>query len=165
MYSLICVMLVSTQPNINFSRKMSKTPEFKITPSSPEHNAISTVFRNKSQSCVTENTNENKSLVQSPIPNLDHLLNTYKKEQESIYSQRDPEENPESDAEVEEKQPIKKVSWKTAFSNSGSKEKKVKSLTIKSRHQQARETKTSKILMPVLQVSVPILAVSNTQIP
>ena len=155
-------MLAPTQPNINFSRRIPKTPEFKITPSSPERNAILTVFRNKSQSCVTENTIEDKSLlVQTSIPNLDHLLNTYKKEQESIHSQQDAEANPESDAEAEEKQPIKKVSWKMAFSDSGSKEKKVKSLTIKSRHQQARETRTSKILMPVLNVSLLVPTVSQ----
>ena len=103
--------------------------------------------------------------------NIDSLLNAYKEE---ANKKDTPEaENRKSDKEhYQHSNPTKESQWKalpTIKLPEGSrvlddnniavkhdtpcKEKKVKSLTIKSKHQEARDDKSSKILLPVLEVN------------
>ena len=103
--------------------------------------------------------------------NIDSLLNAYKEE---ANKQNSPEaENRKLDKEhSNHNNPTKESQWK-AFpiiklpegsrvlednksvvkNDTPCKEKKVKSLTIKSKHQEARDDKSSKILLPVLKVN------------
>jgi hypothetical protein len=79
--------------------------------------------------------------------NIDSLLNTYKQE---AVDQHESKYDFENDSEEEDEKDKQRENFRSRQEQT--KEKKVKSVTIKNKHQQARENKTSKILMPVLKV-------------
>ena len=118
-------------------------PKVVITPCDQQSNEVENVT--SEIPIQNDNNEENDSGVNNDIPNLDCLLDTYKQQavddnklMDSDSSDKDSDADEEKERKIMKKEPTK--------------EKKVK-LTIRNKHQQARERKTSNILLPVLEVS------------
>ena len=97
-----------------------------------------------------ENIEENDNTKSKEILNLDYLIDSYKQQAEDTIKSTDANTS-ENDSDEEEREKEIKV-----IKREQTKEKKVKSVTIKNRHQLARERKMSKILLPVIEV-IPFL--------
>ena len=102
---------------------------------------VQNIFSKKSPPIKEDESKKTESI------NIDSLLSAYKEEASTSEKQEEVGTLSE-DEESENIAPLKVDQWQDMFK----KEKKVQSVTIKSKHQQAREDKTSKILLPVLQV-------------
>ena len=102
---------------------------------------VQNIFSKKSPPIKEDESKKTESI------NIDSLLSAYK-EEASTSEKQDEVGTLSEDEERENIAPLKVDQWQDMFK----KEKKVQSVTIKSKHQQAREDKTSKILLPVLQV-------------
>ena len=102
---------------------------------------VQNIFSKKSPPIKEDESKKTESI------NIDSLLSAYKEEASTSEKQEEVGTLSE-DEESENIAPLKVDQWQDMFK----KEKKVQSVTIKSKHQQAREDKTSKILLPVLQI-------------
>ena len=128
-------------------------PKFVITPSSNEdetaaENDLEIQNENLKKESAVDEIGKRKVIL-----NIDSLLNEYK-QQAVDQNSNDGKCDFENDSDEDDEKELINEKLKGIFRprHEQTKEKKVKSVTIKNKHQQARESKTSKILMPVLKV-------------
>ena len=131
---------------VNFAtdlvNEVDKIPKITI------QNAVSNI-----KATPTEEDDEKKK---TETVNIDSLLNAYKQEAENVRDKVKYEDllREEEEEENEDVAPLKVDQWGDMFKKERKGFEKVQSVTIKSKHQLAREDKTSKILLPVLKVII-----------